>query len=39
VIKVLQKGTYRRRDLLEDVRAMLARRDSVSAAPAEVDGD
>jgi CheY-like chemotaxis protein len=39
VIKVLQKGTYRRRDLLEDVRAMLARRDSVSPAPAEVVGD
>jgi PAS domain S-box-containing protein len=39
VIKVLQKGTYRRRDLLEDVRAMLARRDCVSAAPAEVVGD
>jgi signal transduction histidine kinase/CheY-like chemotaxis protein len=38
VIKVLQKGTYRRRDLLEDVRAMLARRESVSAAPAEVVG-
>jgi signal transduction histidine kinase/DNA-binding response OmpR family regulator len=39
VIKVLQKGTYRRRDLLEDVRAMLARRESVSAALAEVVGD
>jgi adenylate cyclase len=39
VIKVLQKGTYRRRDLLEDVRAMLARRESVSPAPAEVVGD
>jgi signal transduction histidine kinase/CheY-like chemotaxis protein len=34
VVKVLQKGTYRRRDLLDDVRAMLARRVSVSAAPA-----
>ena len=34
VVKVLQKGSYRRRDLLDDVRAMLARREeSVSAAP------
>jgi CheY-like chemotaxis protein len=34
VAKVLQKGTYRRRDLLDDVRVMLARRASVSVAPA-----
>ena len=34
VVKVLQKGTYRRRDLLDDVRAMLAGRGGVSAAPA-----
>ena len=34
VVKVLQKGTYRRRDLLDDVRALLARRVSVSTAPA-----
>ena len=27
VVKVLQKGTYRRRDLLDDVRALLARRE------------
>jgi signal transduction histidine kinase/CheY-like chemotaxis protein len=41
VVKVLQKGTYRRRDLLDDVRAMLAGRGSVSAAPtpAEPVGD
>ena len=34
VIKVLQKGSYRRRDLLDDVRALLARRVSADAAPA-----
>ncbi len=34
VVKVLQKGTYRRRDLLDDVRTLLARRGSASAAPA-----
>ncbi|HSA79832.1 MAG TPA: response regulator [Geminicoccaceae bacterium] len=34
VVKVLQKGAYRRRDLLDDVRAMLARRVSASSAPA-----
>jgi signal transduction histidine kinase/DNA-binding response OmpR family regulator/carbon monoxide dehydrogenase subunit G len=34
VVKVLQKGTYQRRDLLDDVRALLARRVSASAAPA-----
>ena len=27
VVKVLQKGTYRRRDLLDDVRALLAGRE------------
>jgi signal transduction histidine kinase/CheY-like chemotaxis protein/PAS domain-containing protein len=37
VVKVLQKGTYRRRDLLDDVRALLARRASVSAAPASAE--
>jgi signal transduction histidine kinase/DNA-binding response OmpR family regulator len=41
VVKVLQKGTYLRRDLLDDVRALLARSASVSAepAPAETVGD
>jgi signal transduction histidine kinase/DNA-binding response OmpR family regulator/HAMP domain-containing protein len=41
VVKVLQKGTYRRRDLLDDVRAMLARRGvgSAAAAPAEAAGE
>jgi hypothetical protein len=34
VVKVLQKGTYRRRDLLDDVRAMLAARGGARAAPA-----
>ena len=39
VVKVLQKGTYRRRDLLDDVRAKLASRVSVAApAPAEPVG-
>jgi DNA-binding response OmpR family regulator len=37
VVKVLQKGTYRRRDLLDDVRAMLARRGVGSAAPASAE--
>jgi len=39
VVKVLQKGTYRRRDLLDDVRAMLAARGGARAAPAEPVGD
>jgi signal transduction histidine kinase/DNA-binding response OmpR family regulator/HAMP domain-containing protein len=41
VVKVLQKGTYQRRDLLDDVRALLARRVSADAAPtpAEPVGD
>jgi signal transduction histidine kinase/CheY-like chemotaxis protein len=40
VVKVLQKGTYRRRDLLDDVRSLLARRGNVAApAPAEPVGD
>jgi CheY-like chemotaxis protein len=35
VVKVLQKGSYRRRDLLDDVRAKLAgREESAGAAPA-----
>ena len=38
VVKVLQKGTYRRRDLLDDVRAKLASRVSVAAKPAEPVG-
>jgi hypothetical protein len=33
VVKVLQKGSYRRRDLFDDVRARLAERESISAAP------
>ena len=37
VVKVLQKGTYRRRDLLDDVRAMLAGRGGAGAAPAPVE--
>ena len=37
VVKVLQKGTYRRPDLLDDLRALLARRASVSAAPASAE--
>jgi hypothetical protein len=37
VVKVLQKGTYRRPDLLDDVRALLARPASVSAAPASAE--
>jgi DNA-binding response OmpR family regulator len=37
VVKVLQKGTYRRPDLLDDVRALLASRASVSAAPASAE--
>ena len=37
VVKVLQKGTYRRPDLLDDLRALLARPASVSAAPASAE--
>jgi signal transduction histidine kinase/CheY-like chemotaxis protein len=40
VVKVLQKGSYRRRDLLDDVRARLVgREESVSTAPAEPVGE
>jgi CheY-like chemotaxis protein len=35
VVKVLQKGTYRRRDLLDDVRAKLAEREENISAPPE----
>jgi DNA-binding response OmpR family regulator len=33
VVKILQKGTYHRRDLLEDVHAMIAHRVSAAATP------
>jgi DNA-binding response OmpR family regulator len=33
VVKILQKGTYHRRDLLEDVHAMIAHRVSAATTP------